>query len=118
MSAKKKLETAATSQFKRTKKVENSNLLEIKVHEPIFVRFESTFLSKLMKKKPATFAPVTNVETGEVAQILLGTVLVRLIEENYPNQTYVGKTFEIIKGEKVKGSDNSYFEYELFEIES
>lgn len=49
------------------------------------------------KMEPPHLAHVTDLNTGEDGQIILGAVLVKELQENYPGDTYVGKSFEIVK---------------------
>lgn len=67
------------------------------------------------KREPASLLAVTNLDTGEVGQIVLGAVLKGNLEEQYPDQAYVGKSFAILKGEKREGK--RYNEYQIMEIE-
>ena len=106
-----------TFEVKKRKKVTGIPFLKINVAEPVYVKFTSLITSGLMKKKPAQFVNVINLETGEIAKLLLGTVLTRQLLDNYGDDGFLNKDFEIIKGEKVKGGDNEYYEYEINEIE-
>lgn len=68
-------------------------------------------------KKPPMIFNVVNVETGEVCQMVAGTVVHREILDNYPEHSYVNKCFMIIKGKKKGSGDRGYFTYEIAEIE-
>lgn len=68
------------------------------------------------KREPATIVNVTNLDTGEVGQLVLGAVLKGNLEEQYPEASYVGKSFAILKGEKREGK--RYNEYQIMEIEA
>ncbi|MDX1939681.1 MAG: hypothetical protein SFU99_03970 [Saprospiraceae bacterium] len=103
--------------FKVVKKVTGVPFLKIETHKPVYVRFTSPITVGQMKKKEAFFSTVDNMETGEVMKLLVNKVLSRQLNENYPNDSFVGKTFEIIKGEKKQGNENAYYEFELTEIE-
>lgn len=78
----------------------------------------------------ATIIPaVVNEKTGEIekpedlkmhdkpeeALMICATVLKSVLEENYPEKSYVGKGFKITKMEKKEG--RSYNEYDLSELE-
>ena len=68
--------------------------------EPLFCRFESKIvIGKIVddKKEPPRMAQVTNMETGELGEIIVGIVLKTNLEENYPDGTYVGKIFRLEK---------------------
>jgi len=67
-------------------------------------------------KKPPMIFNVINLETGEVCQMVAGTVVQREIIDNYPKDTYVDKCFMIIKGKKKGSGDRGYFTYEIAEI--
>ena len=69
------------------------------------------------KKAPMIFN-VINLETGEVCQLVAGTVVLNEINDNYPKDAYVNKCFMIIKGKKKdSGGGRGYFTYEIAEIE-
>lgn len=67
-----------------------------------------------VKMAPAHICNVVNLETAEVCQIIVGSVLKGNLEESYPNASYVGKCFmstqSKIEGKRYKG-------YSLAEIE-
>lgn len=67
-------------------------------------------------KEPATVCPVTDLDTGEVTQIICGAVLKGILNEQYPNDGYVEKSFEIVKHAKAPGK--RYNTYSVFEIEA
>lgn len=69
------------------------------------------------QKKPPMIFNVINLETGEVCQMVAGTVVQREIQDNYPKDAYVNKCFMIIKGKKKGSGDRGYFTYEIAEIE-
>jgi hypothetical protein len=66
------------------------------------------------KREPAFLAFVTDMETGEEGQIILGKVLRSTLDEHYPNDAYVGLCFAI---EQVRDSKKDYNTYNLSEIE-
>jgi hypothetical protein len=67
------------------------------------------------KKEAAILLPVTDLETGEQGQIIVGKVLRELITETYPGGAYVGKKFETCLR---KRADKAYNTYDLYEIET
>lgn len=84
------------------KKVKNVTLPLFKLanNEPNYLRFdEPVFVGKVVvdKKEPPTMANVTDLETGEQGQIILGSVLLENLNQHYPDNAYVGKSFEIVK---------------------
>lgn len=65
--------------------------------------------------QPATILPVTDVETGEQGQIIVNAVLKGILDETYPDESYVGKSFEITKHDKKAGK--RYHTFSVFEID-
>jgi hypothetical protein len=71
-------------------------------------------------KKPPTLMHVMDLETGELAQIIPGTILADIFNDDYPNQTYVGRGFKIVVGEQKAvqgGGGKRYNQYTVAEIE-
>lgn len=66
--------------------------------------------------EPATIMSVTDLDTGELTQIVVGSVLKGILNETYPEDAYVGKSFEIVKHAKAQGK--RYNTYSVFEIEA
>lgn len=65
--------------------------------------------------KPPELMEVVNLETGELVHLIAGTVLATELREQYPNDTYVGKSFSVTKN---KIADNKrYATYSITEIE-
>lgn len=69
-----------------------------------------------MVDKPIDIAQVVNVETGELGQIVVGSVLKSNLEKSYPNAGYVGKAFEIVKQKGKEGK--RYRTYTVYEIDA
>lgn len=65
--------------------------------------------------EPANIATVIDLTTKQECEIIVGAVLKSTLEENYPNETYVGKSFSSIQS-KVEGK--RYRQYTLTEIEA
>lgn len=57
---------------------------------------------------------VTDVETGEKKTLLAGKVLVSTLTENFPDDTYVGKTFRAVQGPVPPGK--RYKSMEVYEV--
>ena len=89
----------------------------VKITDPIFQGKSQPAKKGETEKKPPMIFNVTNLETGEVCQMVAGTVVHREILDNYPKDAYVGKCFMIIKGKKKGSGDRGYFTYEIAEIE-
>lgn len=66
-------------------------------------------------KEPAFLCNVTDLETGELGQIIVATVLKSIFHEEYPEDAYVGKSFEI-KQRKIPGKDYNGFDVTEIEI--
>lgn len=79
---------------------------------------ESTYRNpdpKKQKDKPATIASVVDVQTGETAMLICPAVLAGNLREQYPKDSYVGKTFYMEKLPKRPGK--RYFDFSLVEVE-
>ncbi len=70
--------------------------LYLRFDGPIYIAEKSTAPSQ-KDMEPPHLANVTDMETGEEGQIVLGSVLISELEKAYPGETYVGKIFEIGK---------------------
>lgn len=65
--------------------------------------------------EPATLCHATDLETGELGQIIVNTALVGILNEEYPNTSYVGKSFELTKHAKKDGK--RYNTFSVFEVD-
>ena len=92
---------------------------------PMYVRFENPMFkseplkkasAEEKKKDPPTLAHVVNLETGDEGQIILGSVLAENLNKHYPDNGYVGKSFEIIKHPQEGG--RAYCLYSITEIDT
>ena len=104
--------------FKKKRRI-SQNQLKLQIGVPVYVQIEGTFHEgkKLDDKRdPATLAEVIDLETGENALIVVPSVVKSSIEEQYPNEKYVGLQFEIEKLQK-DNPDKKYFPYRVTEIE-
>jgi hypothetical protein len=106
--------------FKKVKSV-NLPVLKVNVGKPVYVQIDGPLhIGKEIKgdkkaKGPATLLHVTNLESGEEMQIVVGTVLKGILEDGYENEGYVGKCFSIEKHAKLNGRE--YHQYTVLEIE-
>lgn len=96
---------------------------------PSYIKFDtaieadkSTFSERVRKSKngegPATQEPmhlatVTNLQTGEVGRLVVHSVLESTLTEAYPDGSYVGKYFQIVKS---KTAGKRYFSFNIVEI--
>lgn len=67
------------------------------------------------KREPAQLASCINLDDGAECQIIVSAVVKSTLEDEYPNETYVGKCFAITKKNRVAGKQ--YFPYSVEEIE-
>lgn len=101
-------------------------LLKMVEGVPVYVKFTGpTFIGKRIKedeskqsKEPPVMANVINLPTGELVQIMLGSVLQGILADEYPNDAYVGKGFVIHLTEKKRGRNGgNYNTYKVAELE-
>ncbi len=96
--------------------------MKVELDTEIFIRFEQKIEARKkieeengqQVEKTIEIARVTNLETGEICEIVAGTVLMSELSEAYPEHGYVNKCFRILK-KNVPGK--RYKAYELDEIE-
>jgi hypothetical protein len=90
--------------------------------DPIFVQFEQPIEVRQkqeddgkgnMIEKTIEIGRVTNLETGEIVEIVIGTVLHSELNGAYADNAYVGKQFRIVKKDV---PNKRYKAYELDEI--
>jgi hypothetical protein len=107
----------STLKFKKVRSV-TLPVLAIKLDTPTYIGIDSAIVAgKVVEegKEAANIMNVTDLETGEEAQIVLNKVLMANLQETYPNDDYVGKQFEIIKFKKASGRD--YHTFKIVEIQ-
>lgn len=105
------------------KKLLTRPILKFVKDVPVYIRFEGKiYLGREMqqkegdkKKEPAHLADVVNLETGELAQIIVNAVPMSVLKENYPNDSYVGKCFAITRQGRKEGK--AYDPFNVEEIE-
>jgi hypothetical protein len=71
--------------------------------------------SEAAKMEPATLVEIVNLETGENEQLICSKVIQSTLSESYPDDTYVGKGFKVVKHAKKQGKN--YNNYSIAEIE-
>ena len=64
--------------------------------------------------EPAHVVRVTRLDVGMECEIIVGAVLMGNLEENYPNQSYVGKCFI---SQQTKAEGKRYRNYSLAEVD-
>jgi len=117
------------SRFKNAKRVAVTfPTLTHRDGETIRVVFNSMIESKEQKDKngaikvdPETgavlmihVANVVDISDGEVKELVVGNVLYKKLNENYPNQGYVGRAFELVK--HAKKDKEKFKRYDIFEL--
>lgn len=72
---------------------------------------------KVKEREPATVATVVNTQTGEQFIYLVASVVKSNLERDYPDETYVGKSFYIQN--KGKRTENQrYNDFAIIEVEA
>ncbi len=68
------------------------------------------------KMEPPHVCEVVDLTDGVVKKLIVNTVLLKVLEENYPNHSYVGKSFLIAKTSPE--GERKYALYDVNEIEA
>ena len=96
--------------------------LSLQVGQPRVLRFNDAMRQSTIndpdpkkKMKPATICGVTDVQSKENYNMIVPAVLESSLKEGYPGDTYVDKTFYVLK--KPKRAGKRYFDFELTEVE-
>jgi len=99
-------------------------LLKPAIGTPIYVKVTGAmFIGKditaretdpTKKKAPATLVECVNLESGELSQLIVPSVLKGIWQDDYPEDSYVGKGFALTKQEKRPGKE--YFPFSVAEI--
>ena len=107
--------------FKKVKTV-TVPVLKLSPDVPVYIRVEQAMeISKQIDNKkgqamePATIMHCTDLNSDEECLLIVGKMLQSVIDENFPDQSYVGKCFEVIN--HGKRGDKKYNAYSLNEIE-
>lgn len=89
-------------------------------NEPFYVKISGAiFQGKPIKqngetpKNPANLVPVINLDTGEEMLVVINKVLGSIFEENYPDNEYISKCFEI---EQYQVENKEYKSFKVVEI--
>ncbi len=112
-------------EFKR-KKLLTRPVLKLEQDKPRYIKVEKAmFIGKDIKarnadpdekkKEPATIIDAINLETREPVQIVANAVLKSVLNEEYPNDGYVGKCFAITKMGRQPGKQYNPFHIEEIE---
>lgn len=81
--------------------------------KPLFVKIESECFTSDDTEK----YKVINLETGETGEIYATAIMKTAFEEKYPDNGYIGKTFQIIRT-KVEGSRFKNFKIQEIKIKA
>jgi hypothetical protein len=109
--------------FKKTKTV-TVPVLKLMPDQPVYIKVENAMeMSRQVagakvagqSMEPATIMHCTNLDSDTECLLIVGTMLKSVIEESYPNQSYVGLCFEVTN--HGKRGDKKYNAYSLTEIE-
>ena len=102
-------------------------VLKTSIGIPAYVRIiDPIFKGKLLAeevakgkdaKDAADIINVNNLETGQDQQIIGGMVLINTLREAYPEDSYVGKTFMLTKGEQKGTGSKKYHPWSIQEID-
>lgn len=116
-------DTASAPKFRRARqvtvptiKLENEKSLFLRFEKPMTVSTNQRKNANGEAEKPATVASVYNLETEQYAQIVVPEVLKSNLSTHYPNDSYVGKSFEIIPHGQSAGK--RYRTFDMFELEA
>ena len=107
----------------KVKKNLTKTLFKFITGEPRYLKFQGAlFVGKELKAKegakkmePATLAFVTDLETGEEGQVIINAVVKSVLTDEYANDAYVGKCFQITKNARAPGK--TYDPFSIAEIE-
>lgn len=106
------------------KKVVTVPVLKLMPGVAVYIKVEQVMeVSKQVKQKevggkimdPATIMHCTNLENDEECIVIIGKALEGSLNDNYPNDSYVGKSFEILNSGKL--GDKKYNTYSVTEVE-
>jgi hypothetical protein len=91
-------------------------LIEDKMHisDAKAAKGSSAVASKGKTMEPATVCHAVNVATGEKGTLIVSAVVKSVWEQEYANDGYVGKYFQIIKTEKREGK--RYHGFNIVEV--
>ncbi|MGH9780176.1 MAG: hypothetical protein ACRD33_00020 [Candidatus Acidiferrales bacterium] len=66
------------------------------------------------RMEPATLAECVDIESGELKLLICSAMVKSVLDENYPDDSYVGVGFQIVKHNKRDGK--GYFDYSVDEV--
>lgn len=104
--------------FKRVSRVTRPTM-KLVPEKPLFLKITSAIHASASKgkmnadgtqRKPASVMLATDLQTGEEVQIVVPTVLESNLKTHYPDDSYSGRSFEIVKHAPGNGKDYSTFD--------
>lgn len=106
--------------YKRVKTV-TVGMLSLPENQAVIVRFDSPMRESdihVENKAPATVANVYALETGTDHIMICNIIVQNELNKAYPDDSYVGKVFEITRGKSSKTKNgNNVVNHTIFEIE-
>lgn len=110
------------TQFKRVKnltldvlKFVEGEARHVKITAAMHIGKEQKADTDGKKREPAVLANCINLDDGAECQIIVSAVVKSTLNDEYPNDGYVGRCFAITKKSRVQGKQ--YFPYGVEEIE-
>jgi len=88
------------------------------IQGPIYLGKEMKQKGEDKKKEPAHLADVIDLTTGELAQIIVNAVPMSVLKESYPDDSYVGNAFMIMRQTRQPGKQYDPFKVEEIEVPS
>jgi hypothetical protein len=96
----------------------NKVLLTHHAGQSVFITVTGkTFTGKEIKGSkmaPATMVPIIDIETGQEKEYIVNAVMLGLLTDTYPGESFVGKSFAVYKGDQREGK--RYSDIQLSEI--
>lgn len=117
--------TTATSRFKKKRQLTVSTI-KFEAEKPVYVKIIGPIERGKQRgepkknpdgspQDPPLLARIINLDTGEEMGMILAKILETELRESYPDESYVGKGFEITKQKRKEG--RRYDPYSIAEIE-
>lgn len=101
----------------KSKKELKSEFLVIEEGDIVQVKILTPLIMGKMKNKSCYKVTVLDYNDNKNKTLIVSAVLKNILMDNYSDDGFVNKSFEITKGEKVKGTENTYNSFDVSEIE-
>lgn len=120
------MDIKSAKQLYTRKKAITLPTLKVNGGDTVFIKFDSAIITKTKNElekdgtqKTINVANVVNLDTGELMSMVIPKVLDSNLRENYLDESYVGKSFEISKSKEKKGNvGKEYYNFFIYEIDS